>query len=126
MRFSIHPQYTEGPEGPRPPGLLDHASYRVVHEPAQGRAIEHGAAMAQLTAPGQVPPPVRRREVNRVAARIRSTPGRMVVVMLVLLLVGLLAGIAWAIGSAQRSSSAGGARTGSGELAVQAQELYRA
>jgi hypothetical protein len=50
----------------------------------------------------------------------------MVVVMLVLLLVGLLAGIAWVVGSAQRSSSASGARTGSGQLAVQAQELYRA
>ncbi|MFD0579496.1 hypothetical protein [Dactylosporangium darangshiense] len=82
--------------------------------------------MAQLTAPAHVRPPIRRGEVNSVTARIRSTPGRMVVVMLVLLLVGLLAGIAWVIGSSQRSSSAGGARTGSGELAVQAQELYRA
>jgi hypothetical protein len=50
----------------------------------------------------------------------------MVVVMLVLLLVSLLAGMTWVIGSAQRSSSASGARTGSGRLAVQAQELYRA
>ncbi|MER7009002.1 hypothetical protein ABT297_38990 [Dactylosporangium sp. NPDC000555] len=82
--------------------------------------------MAQLTAPAHVPPPVRGGEVNRVTARIRSTPGRLVVVMLVLLLVGLLAGIAWVIGSSQRSSSAGSARTGSGRLAVQAQELYRA
>ncbi|MEV6930619.1 hypothetical protein AB0M46_39880 [Dactylosporangium sp. NPDC051485] len=82
--------------------------------------------MAQLTAPAHVAPPVRRGEVNRVTARIRSTPGRLVVVMLVLLLVGLLAGTAWVIGSAQRSSAAGGARTGGGRLAVQAQELYRA
>jgi hypothetical protein len=120
---------------------LDHLGYGCRYKPAQGEATEYEAEMAQLTttapaqprtafpnlvAPGQQGRPVQRGGGSRVAARVGSTPGRMVVVMLVLLLVGLLAGIAWVIGSSQRSSAASGARTGSGQLAVQAQELYRA
>src|SRR5439155_23381430 len=82
--------------------------------------------MALLTAPAPEAPPVTRGELGRrLAARARSTPGRLTVTMLVLLALGLLTGVAGVVGAAQRSSLVDGVRTQSGPLAVRAQQLYR-
>ena len=82
--------------------------------------------MALLTAPQPVRTPPAKRGAGRLQARARSTPGRLVVLMTVVLALALAAGVAWVIGATQRSSLADGVRSGSGRLAVQAQELYRA
>jgi hypothetical protein len=86
----------------------------------------HGGRMALLTAPSPrvpaVPPAAR---PNRLAARARSTPGRLTALMLLLAVLGLLAGIAGVVGVMQRSALVDGVRHGSGPLTVQAQQLYR-
>src|SRR2546430_3404790 len=82
--------------------------------------------MALLTAPSpRVPAAERVRPGGRVAARARSTPGRLTALMLLLAVLGLLAGIAGVVGVMQRSARVDGVRTGSGPLTVQAQQLYR-
>src|SRR5256884_265918 len=86
----------------------------------------HGGRMALLTAPSpRVPAAERVRPGGRVAARARSTPGRLTALMLLLAVLGLLAGIAGVVGVMQRSALVDGVRNGSGPLAVQAQQLYR-
>jgi hypothetical protein len=82
--------------------------------------------VALLTAPQPVRTPPAKRGAGRLQARARSTPGRLVVLMTVVLALALAAGVAWVIGASHRSSLAGGVRSGSGQLAVQSQELYRA
>ena len=83
--------------------------------------------MALLTAPQPVrTPPAKRAGAGRLQARAKSTPGRLVVLMTMVLALGLAAGVAWVIGASQRSSLANGVQSGSGQLAVQSQELYRA
>src|SRR2546430_8195005 len=62
---------------------------------------------------------------SRIAARARSTPGRLTALMVLLALLGLLAGIASVVGIMQRSALVDGVRNGSGPLAIQAQQLYR-
>ena len=80
--------------------------------------------MAVLSAP---PAEIRNgRRVGRLAARARSTPGRLTELMLGLALLGLLAGLAAVVGTVQRSSLVDGVGTRSGPLTVRAQELYRA
>ena len=82
--------------------------------------------MALLTAPASsVRPEARVRSGGRLAARARSTPGRLTALMLLLVVLGLLAGIAAAVGIMQRSALVGGVRNGSGALTIQAQQLYR-
>jgi hypothetical protein len=83
--------------------------------------------MALLTAPStRVPAPLQPAvRPNRLAARARSTPGRLTALMLLLAVLGLLAGIAGVVGIMQRSALVDGVRHGSGPLTVQAQQLYR-
>src|SRR5438034_1769482 len=82
--------------------------------------------MALLTAPSpRVPAAERVRPGGRVAARARSTPGRLTALMLLLAVLGLLAGTAGVVGVMQRSARVDGVRNGSGPLTVQAQQLYR-
>jgi hypothetical protein len=82
--------------------------------------------MALLTAPAPRVPVTRQvAPGGRLAARARSTPGRLTALMLLLALLGLLAGIAGVVGVMQRSALVDGVRNGSGPLAVQAQQLYR-
>ncbi len=86
--------------------------------------------MALLTAPAPAPAPGSRpdnrvRPVGRLAARARSTPGRLTGLMVLLVALGLLAGTAAAVGIMQRSALVDGVRHDTGPLTVQAQELYR-
>jgi hypothetical protein len=82
--------------------------------------------MALLTAPKpSALPGDRVRTGGRIAARARSTPGRLTALMLFLALLGVLAGIAGLVGVVQRSTLVDGVRNGSGPLTVQAQQLYR-
>src|SRR2546423_6765076 len=82
--------------------------------------------MALLTAPApSVRPDPRARPAGRIAARARSTPGRLTGLMLLLVVLGLLAGTAAVIGITQRAGLVDGVRHGSGPLTVQAQQLYR-
>ncbi len=82
--------------------------------------------MALLTAPrSSVQREVGIRPAGRIAARARSTPGRLTALMLLLVVLGLLAGTAAVIGIMQRSALVGGVRHGSGPLTVEAQQLYR-
>src|SRR2546423_1142334 len=85
-----------------------------------------GGRMALLTAPtSRVPAPPRVSPGGRLAARARSTPGRLTALMLLLAVLGLLAGTAGVVGVMQRSALVDGVRNGSGPLTVQAQQLYR-
>src|SRR5438477_12512434 len=82
--------------------------------------------MALLTAPARTAPaPDRVRPGGRIAARVRSTPGRLTALMVLLAVLGVLAGAATAVGVMQRSALVDEVRNGSGRLAVQAQQLYR-
>ncbi len=82
--------------------------------------------MALLTAPASsVRPDARVRPGGRLAARARSTPGRLTGFMLLLVVLGLLSGIAAVVGIMQRSALVDEVRHGSGPLTIQAQELYR-
>src|SRR6266545_2538556 len=86
--------------------------------------------MALLTAPAPAPAPGSRpdnrvRPVGRLAARARSTPGRLTGLMVLLVALGLLAGTAAAVGIMQRSALVDGVRHDTGPLTVQAQELYK-
>src|SRR5256886_7485788 len=82
--------------------------------------------MALLTAPvPDVRTGTRVGPGSRIAARARSTPGRLTALMVLLALLGLLAGIASVVGIMQRSALVDGVRNGSGPLTVQAQQLYR-
>jgi hypothetical protein len=62
---------------------------------------------------------------ERVAARARSTPGRLTSLMVLLVVLGLAAGLAAVMGTVQRGALIDGVRTRSGPLTVQAQQLYR-
>jgi hypothetical protein len=80
--------------------------------------------MALLTAPA---PQVREaKRAGRLAARARSTPGRLTELMLGLAVLGLLAGLAATVGTVQRSALVDGVGARSGPLTVRAQQLYRA
>jgi hypothetical protein len=82
--------------------------------------------MALLTAPSpRVPVLDQGRSGGRVAARIRSTPGRLTALMLLLTLLGLVAGTATVVGVVQRAALVDGVGHGSGPLSLQAQQLYR-
>jgi hypothetical protein len=62
---------------------------------------------------------------DRVANRVRSTPGRLRAYLLVLSVLGLLAGLASVVGAVQRGDAVDAVATSSGPLAVRAQGLYR-
>src|SRR5690348_8411491 len=86
--------------------------------------------MALLTAPGRGAQIAERdrnrgRSGGRIAARARSTPGRLTALMILLVLLGLLAGIASVVGVAQRGALVDRLRDNSGPQAVRAQQLYR-
>src|SRR5262249_53186924 len=87
----------------------------------------HGGRMALLTAPAARVPatPTGVSPGGRLAARARSTPGRLTALVLLLGVRGLRAGTAGVVGVMQRSALVGGVRNGSGPLTVQAQQLYR-
>lgn len=72
-----------------------------------------------VTVAGRVP--VRR----RAAVRLRSTPGRLSLMMVALLALGLGAGVAGVLGVQERSGLVDGVTARSGVLAVAAQDLYR-
>lgn len=82
--------------------------------------------MALLTAPvRRAQTEDRGRTGGRLAARARSTPGRLTALMLLLVGLGVLAGITSVVGVTQRSTLVDGLRHSSGPQAVQAQQLYR-
>ena len=79
--------------------------------------------MAQLTALRQRLDPAEVRD--RLAARARTTPGRLNLYLIALITLGVLAGLTAVVGISQRSSAVDRVATASGPLAVQAQGLYR-
>src|SRR2546430_14754445 len=81
--------------------------------------------MALLTAPAADVPTVAGPRPGRVAARARSTPGRLTLLAVGLSVLGVLAGVIAGVGLVQRGGSvnAGGSR--SGPPTVQAPPRYR-
>ncbi|TML23556.1 MAG: hypothetical protein E6G35_14010 [Actinobacteria bacterium] len=81
--------------------------------------------MALLTAPAADVPTVAGPRPGRVAARARSTPGRLTLLAVVLSVLGVLAGVIAGVGLVQRGGSVNAVGSRSGPLTVQAQQLYR-
>src|SRR2546430_5391872 len=81
--------------------------------------------MALLTAPAADVPTVAGPRPGRVAARARSTPGRLTLLAVGLSVLGVLAGVIAGVGLVQRGGSLNAAGMPSGPLTVQAQHLHR-
>jgi alkylhydroperoxidase/carboxymuconolactone decarboxylase family protein YurZ len=79
--------------------------------------------MAVLTAGAR--PAAGARPGNRVAARARSTPGRLTQLAVLLSVLGVIAGFTTVVGLIQRGAAVDAVATRSGPLTVQAQQLYR-